>query len=353
LTSSDCLNVLIFGKMSDLKLSMKLEPIYTISAIDNIVVLRGGKGPEINKVLYANVPDTKIIRDICRFFKGIKLGKKFKTKIVISYYLVPHGIIGYFVSRIIGAKCCISIIGDLLYHLNTPLIGKFYLKILKSSDFITVTGIKSKRILIDKGVEGNRIFILPNVINMDEYKYKDSKKEYDVSFIGRLTYVKRLDIFFGVISELVKEMPETKVAMVGDGEELEKCKTLVKELSLEGNVEFLGFRKDINQLINKSKILLLTSESEGMPSVIIEAMACGVPVVSSNVGDIGDIIKDGENGFLIDKFDNVNEYISKIKKLLTDKKVYKKMSEESLKVRSVHSVENASRIWKEIFSKVA
>ncbi|HOT84889.1 MAG TPA: glycosyltransferase family 4 protein [Methanofastidiosum sp.] len=346
------MNVLIFGKMSDLKLSMKLEPIYTIPTIENIIVLRGGNGPEINKVIYANIPETKILRDICRFFKGINLGRKFKTKIVISYYLIPHGIIGYFVSRAIGAKCCISIIGDLLYHLDTPFLGKLYLKILKSSDFITVTGIKSKRILIDKDVDENKIFIMPNVINTDEYKCEGSRKEYDISFIGRLTYVKRLDIFFKVISEVSKEIPGLKVAMIGDGEDIEKCISLVKDLFLNDNVEFLGFRKDITQLINKTKVLLLTSESEGMPSAIIEAMACGVPVVSSDVGDIGDIVVDGKNGFLVEKFDDVSSYRDRIIKILSDKKVYKKMSEESLKVRNIHSVDNASRIWKEIFSKV-
>ena len=340
--------------MSDLKLSMKLEPIYKIPFIDKIIILRGGKGPKISKVTYANVPDTKIIRDFYRFFKGIALGKKYNTKIVISYYLVPHGIIGYYVSKFIGAKCCISIIGDLLYHLRAQFLGGFYLKILNNSDFITVTGAKSKKILIENGITEEKIYILPNVINMDEYRYDNTiVKEYDISFIGRLTYVKRLDIFFKVISEVVKEIPELKVAMIGDGEEIEKCRSLVKDLSLNDNVEFLGFRKDINQLINKTKILLLTSESEGMPSVIIEAMACGVPVVSSDVGDIGDIIQDGKNGFLVEKYDDVSSYRDRIIKILSDKKVYKKMSEESLKVRNIHSVENASRIWKEIFSKVA
>lgn len=340
--------------MSDLKLSMKLEPIYTIPSIKNIIVLRGGKGPKIKKVIYANVPETKIIRDFFRFSKGITLGKKYKTKLVISYYLVPHGIIGYYVSRVIGAKCCISVIGDLLYHLNASFIGGFYLKILKNSDFITVTGKKSKKILIENGINEKKIYILPNVINMDEYRYDNTiEKEYDISFIGRLTYVKRLDIFFRVISEVVKEMPKLKVAMIGDGEDLEKAKSLVKEFNLENNVEFLGFRDDIKVLLNKTKVLLLTSESEGMPSVIIEAMACGVPIVTSDVGDIGDIVDDGQNGFLIDKFDDVSSYKDRIIKILSDKKVYKKMSEESLKVRNVHSVENASKIWEEIFSKVA
>lgn len=339
--------------MSDLKLSMKLEPIYKISFIDNIIILRGGKGPNISKVTYANVPDTKIIRDLFRFFKGITLGKKYNAKIVISYYLVPHGIIGYYVSKFIGAKCCISIIGDLLYHLRAQCIGGFYLKILRNSDLITVTGAKSKKILIENGITEEKIYILPNVINMDEYSFDNTiAKEYDIAFIGRLTYVKRLDIFFKVISEVVKEIPELKVVMIGDGEEMERSRLLVKDFCLNDNVEFLGFRKDINQLINKTKVLLLTSESEGMPSVIIESMACGVPVVSSDVGDIGDIIQDGKNGFLVEKFDDVSSYKNKLIKILSDKKVYKKMSEESLKVRGIHSVENASRIWKEIFSKV-
>jgi len=77
-----------------------------------------------------------------------------------------------------------------------------------------------------------------------------------------------------------------------------------------------------------------------------------VPVVSSDVGDIGDIVVDGKNGFLVEKFDDVSSYRDRIIKILSDKKVYKKMSEESLKVRNIHSVDNASRIWKEIFSKV-
>ncbi len=340
--------------MSDLKLSMKLEPIYTIPSIKNIIVLRGGKGPKIKKVIYADIPNMRILRDFYRFFKGITLGKKYKTKLVISYYLVPHGIIGYYVSRVIGAKCCISIIGDLLYHLNASFIGRFYLRVLRNSDFITVTGGKSKKILIDNGISEERIFILPNVINMDEYGPDSSvKKEYDIAFIGRLTYVKRLDIFFRVISEVVKEIPKLRVAMIGDGEDIDKSKSLVKELNLENNVEFLEFREDIKMLLNKTKVLLLTSESEGMPSVIIEAMACGVPVISSDVGDIGDIVEDGLNGFLVEKFDDVLSYKTKIIKILSDKKVYKKMKEESLKVRNIHSVENASRIWEEIFSKVA
>jgi len=340
--------------MSDLKLSMKLEPINTIPSIKNIIVLRGGKGPKIKKVIYADIPNMRILRDFFRLFKGITLGKKYKANLVISYYLVPHGIIGYYVSRVIGAKCCISIIGDLLYHLNASFIGGFYLRVLRNSDFITVTGEKSKRILVENGVSEERISILPNVINMGEYGPDSSvKKEYDIAFIGRLTYVKRLDIFFRVISEVVKEIPKIRVAMIGDGEDIDKSKSLVKELNLENNVEFLGFREDIKMLLNKTKVLLLTSESEGMPSVIIEAMACGVPVISSDVGDIGDIVEDDLNGSLVEKFDDVISYRNRIIKILSDKKVYKKMKEESLKVRNVHSVENASKIWEEIFSKVA
>jgi len=340
--------------MSDLKLSMKLEPIYNIPSIDKIIVLRGGKGPDIKKVTYADIPNTKLVRDLFRLFRGISLGRKNHAKLVISYYLVPHGIIGYYVSRAIGAKCCISIIGDLLYHLNSTFFGWFYLSILKKSDFITVTGERSKSVLVDRGIDENRIFVLPNVINMDDYlPDKKIKKEYDIAFIGRLTHVKRLDIFFRVISEVSKEMPKLRVAIIGDGEEMENAKCLVKDLNLLGNVEFLGFREDIKDLINRTKILLLTSESEGMPSVMIEAMACGVPVVSSDVGDIGEVIVEGENGFLVQKFDDVKSYKDRIIKILSDKKVYKKISEQSLKVREVHSVENASKIWKGIFSKVA
>lgn len=121
-----------------------------------------------------------------------------------------------------------------------------------------------------------------------------------VGFVGRLVPVKRVDIFLRAAAILNERAPGIFVFKIfGDGPEESALRALAAELNLLGNVAFEGFVLNIAETIAALDMLLLTSDSEGLPMVILEAMALGVPVVASAVGEIPEVLANGGCGELI------------------------------------------------------
>jgi glycosyltransferase involved in cell wall biosynthesis len=94
-----------------------------------------------------------------------------------------------------------------------------------------------------------------------------------------------------------------EVCLVGDGPLLESCRELAAERGLLDKVKFLGARKDIPELLSRAHIFVLTSNWEGFPITILEAMRAGLPVIASDVGGVGEAVVDGKTGFLIPRGD--------------------------------------------------
>ena len=90
---------------------------------------------------------------------------------------------------------------------------------------------------------------------------------------------------------------------MGDGADRSRLETLLEETRLAGSVELAGFQSNVESWLERSRLFVMTSASEGLPLAIIEAMLCGLPVVAPAVGDIPDLIVDGRNGFLFEPGD--------------------------------------------------
>lgn len=144
--------------------------------------------------------------------------------------------------------------------------------------------------------------ILYNVIDINSLYQKMSKDQnsynYDVIFLGRLAEEKDPLRLIDVFEKVKKEIPEVRMAIVGDGALKNEMKELVLKKSLEGNVDFLGFKNNPLKILKDSKIMLMTSKREGMPMCALEAQILGTPIVSTPVGAMEKIIFDGINGFL-------------------------------------------------------
>jgi glycosyltransferase involved in cell wall biosynthesis len=95
------------------------------------------------------------------------------------------------------------------------------------------------------------------------------------------------------------QFPEARFVMVGDGKQRRPLEQRVKQIGLEGNFVFLGYRNDAAQILATCDVSLLASEAEGLPNAILESMVSGVPIVATNVGGIGEVITNGETGLLI------------------------------------------------------
>jgi glycosyltransferase involved in cell wall biosynthesis len=119
-----------------------------------------------------------------------------------------------------------------------------------------------------------------------------------ILFVGRMTAIKRPDRLLDSIKELVRRKVDVQVLAAGDGELLAGLRDQAAEADLP--ITFLGWRNDIPKLIAASDIAILTSDNEAVPLTLIEASMAGLPLVSTNVGSVSDVLVNDLNGYLVD-----------------------------------------------------
>jgi len=163
---------------------------------------------------------------------------------------------------------------------------------------------QTKDFLIQAGVPVSKIKYIPAFyINLDIFKPESLEKKYDIVYVARLEKNKGISNLVEAVAILKKIKPDIKLLVIGQGPELENLKFKIKNLKLDNNVLLAGWLngpEDVAHLLNQSRVFMNPSFNEGGPRVALEAMACGLPVVTTPVGLMVDIIKDGENGFLCD-----------------------------------------------------
>jgi len=191
---------------------------------------------------------------------------------------------------------------------------------------------------------GKKVTIIPNSVPISESIDTDHPKIYDILFIGRFKKIKGIDILFKAVNILkFQYQKKIKVAIVGNGPLKEELKELVEKLQIKSEIKFLGTRKDVSRIMFSSKILTLSSEWEGLPMVILEAMSRGLPVIATAVGGIPDVIKDGEEGILVAPKDP--EILAEaMARLLEDEKLQKTLSQNAYKkIKERYTVEMCAK----------
>jgi glycosyltransferase involved in cell wall biosynthesis len=116
--------------------------------------------------------------------------------------------------------------------------------------------------------------------------------------VARLDYLKDHATAIRALAQLFPQRADVRLGLVGEGPELEAIKELVRQHQLEAHVRFLGLRKDVARLLTGADLFLLTSISEGIPLTVIEAMAAGLPVVSTRVGGLPEVVEEGRTGLM-------------------------------------------------------
>lgn len=178
------------------------------------------------------------------------------------------------------------------------------------------------------------ISVLPNGIELNKFKGISEKKlfkkkEKTIIFVGSLRPVKGVKYLIKAMNTINKET-DTNLIIVGDGIDKEGLKTLVEELNLQDCIHFVGKipNEDVPRYMAQADIFALPSLSEGFPVVVVEAMASGLPIVTTNVRGLPEIIKNGENGFVVEP-QNSEHMAEKILLLLKDEQLYRKISENN------------------------
>jgi glycosyltransferase involved in cell wall biosynthesis len=134
----------------------------------------------------------------------------------------------------------------------------------------------------------------------------------NIVFVGRLTQIKRPERLVEIMSQLRPIYPQVQMLVVGAGELFDSTKNLAELNGLPMN--FYGWRNDIARILSASDIAILCSDNEGIPLTLIQAAQAGLPIVSTDVGSVSDIVKDGENGFLVER--SSGELVQALRKLI-------------------------------------
>jgi len=200
-----------------------------------------------------------------------------------------HLLHGYFDSRKVK-----------LVVLLEKMLGVFTYKLIAIGNVV-------KRDLLDAGIGNENKFevIYPGLQDLDLYPRIEAKerlgldltKNYIV-FVGRLTQIKRPDRLIELARHIAHEYFSAHLLIAGAGEMLEDLKTLAMDESLP--ITFLGWRNDIGQILSASELAVLCSDNEGIPLTLIQASQAGLPIVSTRVGSVSDIVVDGETGLLVE-----------------------------------------------------
>ncbi|MCK4462866.1 MAG: glycosyltransferase family 4 protein [Candidatus Omnitrophica bacterium] len=193
-----------------------------------------------------------------------------------------------------------------------------------------------------------------NVLAKKELGYRE--EELIIAIIGRLTKIKNHKLFLDMAKSLLgKSREKLRFAIIGDGKLKEELVKYVNRLDIADRVRFFGWRRDMERIYSAVDIIGLTSFNEGTPVVIIEAMASAKPVVSTSVGGVSDLVKEGYNGYLVNRFD-VNLFSDKMNILIEDKDKRLSMGlngREFVKGRYDEStlVNNIIKLYKELLDK--
>jgi glycosyltransferase involved in cell wall biosynthesis len=185
---------------------------------------------------------------------------------------------------------------------------------------LLAVGDKVRQDLLAAGVgESNKFALMPPGLQIGQLPNKsDALKFYGLptqtlqcAFIGRVTQIKRPDRFLDVVSEIRKRGVAIEFFIAGDGELLEICRGRVSREELP--VKFLGWQSDIEKVLSAADMVVLTSDNEGTPLSLIQAGMAGLPVVTTRVGSVPEVVIDGVTGIITSL--DVQEIADAIEKL--------------------------------------
>ena len=218
----------------------------------------------------------------------------------------------------------------------------FALKLKTRLDFLTHSFADSHIVCAQNNLtrlRDNSInYYIPNGIVPFTYEKKYNER-LRVGFVGRLSKEKRPDVFIEVARKIIAKNKNIMFNIYGEGDEIESINNLIKLYNLEQNVCLMGQKVNRSDIFSNIEILLLPSDTESTPRVLIEALSCGIPVVATNVGDVSHIVINNETGFFVNMRD-VEGLTKCIFNLIEDDSLRKKMGENGIK----HFIENLSAL---------
>jgi len=285
--------------------------------------------------------------------KIVEVAKFNGLDLVHAHYAIPHATSAYLAREIIKEEVLskkknnrnIKIITTLhgtditLTGLEISFLPTMKFSVQKSDGVTAVSEFLRTKTMSQYEIT-KEIKVIPNFINQDIYKKIENNEtkclkeklsangEKILVHTSNFRPLKRVDDAIRAFKIINDKIP-SRLLLIGDGPERSKCEYLVKDLGLVDNVKFYGEQESFTEILSVSDLFLMPSQSESFGLSALEAMACGVPVVSSNAGGLPELNLHGETGYIAEIGD-VDKMADYALRLLEDRNIYKIFSENAL-----------------------
>lgn len=280
---------------------------------------------------------------ISLFFNLIQITRKYKIQIIHAHSVIPTGYIAAVVSKIMNKPLFVTAHGMDINNFEKSRIFNHFIASSLNSSFKSIAvsedlAKKMKLMVKDK----NKIFVLRNAVDTGRFnptRNKRIRNTFDINdeevlilFVGYLDEFKGIFELLNAFKVINSKNNNVKLMMVGTGPKKDDLLKILTKMDLENDVIFTGRieSQKIHKYYQAADIFVLPSYTEGLPVSILEAMACGLPIVATSVGGIPEIINDGFNGFLVPP-KNETELIKKIMGLIINRNLREEFKNNSLK----------------------
>lgn len=241
---------------------------------------------------------------------------------------------------------------DSLFIAYTTVLGQV---IFSVPDKVQIYGRSMLSFAKSVGIKEEKITILPTGIDLKKfYKLKNIRKElgyqeedFILVYAGLIVPRKGIDIMLKTVERIKNQ--RVKLLLVGEGPKKKEYIKLVKKLKIEKQVNFLGWRKDIPSILNSADVLFLPSRGEGLPGIVMEAMACKKAIIASDIPCLPDLVKEGKCGFLCN-LNDINQFTEVINKLVLDNQLSKRYGKHAFKQIKEFNWNNLIKEYKQMYS---
>jgi len=296
--------------------------------------------------------------------KMVSVVKSEKLDLLHVHYAIPHASAAFMAKQILKTEGIIIPVVTTLHGTDITLVGKdaSYEPVvtfsINQSDGVTAVSQDLKRETFQSFKITNEIEVIPNFIDLE--KFKKQKKDHFKKAIcpngeslivhtSNFRRVKRVPDVIKIFSNIHNEIP-SKLLMIGDGPERTKAEAMCRELDISHDVRFLGKLEAVEEVLSVADLFLMPSEKESFGLAALEAMACEVPVISSNTGGLPELNVQGVTGFLSPVGDV--EDMSRKALFVLDKNNLPKFKENALKRAKEFDITQILPIYEEYYQRI-
>ncbi len=305
-----------------------------------------------------NVPEYPLFHyqpyELALSSKLVDMVKVHKIDVLHVHYAIPHAYAAYMAKKMLHEEGIDVPIVTTLHGTDITLVGShpFYKTAvtfsINKSDAVTSVSQNLKEVTQRLFDTKKEIKVVPNFIDIDKYNvtYKDCDRdllalptERVITHVSNFRPVKRIADVIEIFYKIQKELP-AKLMMVGEGPERKEAEQLCETYKIEDKVVFLGNSSEVDKILCFSDLFLLPSQTESFGLAALEAMASGVPVISSNSGGIPEVNIEGVSGFLspVGAIDEMAQNAIKILKDDTTLNTFKKGAQATSTKFDIHKI---------------